>query len=71
VRCHIDAFPKRLNDLVKCLGHTQASFAKLIGITPAAMSQLLSGQRDPAAETLMKIHKATGASIDRLFGIDK
>lgn len=71
MRCHIDAFPKRLEELMRCLGLNQASFAKLIGITPAAMSQLLAGQRDPAAETLMKIHKTTGASIDRLFGIDK
>ena len=69
MRCHIDGFPERLDHLIEVLGHNQVSFAKLIGITPAAMSQLLSGQRDPAATTLMKLHKATGVSIDKLFGI--
>lgn len=69
MRCHIEAFPKRLANLIGSLGHNQRSFAKLVGITEAALSQLLNGQRDPAAETLMKLHKTTGVSIDHLFGI--
>lgn len=69
MRCHIEAFPKRLANLIGSLGHNQKSFAKLVGITEAALSQLLAGQRDPAAETLVKLHKATGVSIDHLFGI--
>lgn len=69
MRCHIDGFPERLADLIRALEHNQSSFAKHVGITNAALSQLLSGQRDPSATTLIKLHKATGVSIDKLFGI--
>lgn len=71
MRCHIDGFPERLEGLRKSLGVSQKDFAKRIGITAAAMSQLLSGLRDPAAVTLVKLHNSTGVSIDFLFGINK
>lgn len=69
MRCCIPTFPARLAKLQRSLGLTQKDFAKRIGITEAALSQLLAGQRDPQASTLIKLNKATGISIDHLFGI--
>ncbi len=62
-------FPERLSKLIESLGIDQSSFAKKVGLTRAAISQLCSGDRSPSAETLRKIHYATGASLDHLMGI--
>lgn len=62
-------FPIRLNNLIEALGVTDARFAKLCGMTPAALSQIINGKRSPALDTLKKIHMATGASIDYLIGL--
>ncbi len=62
-------FPIRLAALLTATGLNQRDFAERVGITEAALSQLLNGVRDPAVSTLLKINKCTGASIDRLFGI--
>jgi transcriptional regulator with XRE-family HTH domain len=71
MRCHIEGFPERLKKLMDTLGLNQKEFADLVEITPAALSQLLNGLRDPAAVTLVKLNKKTGVSIDKLFGITK
>lgn len=62
-------FRIRLENLRRALGVTQARFAEMCGITQAAMSQILSGERMASLETLDRIHMATGVSIDHLLGI--
>lgn len=66
-----DIFRARIAVLIKSLGMNQNSFAKRIGVTPAAMSMMLNGQREPSFHTLKKIKDKTGASLDFLFGDDK
>lgn len=61
-------FRIRLKHLMVALGISQNRFATLIGVTPAALSQILAGKRNPNLETLDKLHMATGVSIDYLIG---
>lgn len=46
----------------------QAQLAKNSKITPAALSQILSKDRTPSSEVLVKISKALGVSVDYLVG---
>jgi len=71
VRTTIPIFRQRLAAILKSLGMSQNKFAQHIGITSAATSQLLSGYRDPAVSTLIKINKKTGVSIDYLLGVEE
>lgn len=50
------------------LGVNQAKLARSAGITPAALSQILSKDRTPSSEVLIKIAKALGVSVDYLVG---
>ncbi len=61
-------FRIRLESLISAMGVTDARFAELVGITPAALSQILSGHREPAFSTLQKIHSNIGADIQHLMG---
>jgi transcriptional regulator with XRE-family HTH domain len=70
MRCHIEGFPERLGELMRALGWNQKKFSQRVGITEAALSQLLAGLRDPAASTLIKLHRATGCSVDHLLGTE-
>lgn len=62
-------FIVRLNNLVSSLGISQERFSELCGLTPAAVSQILAGKRNPSLDTLNRIHMATGVSIDHLLGL--
>lgn len=62
-------FPKRLKTLMDALGCDQITFARRIGVTQAALSQILNGKRSPSIKTLIAISLKTGASIDRLLGV--
>lgn len=46
----------------------QSQLAKSAGITPAALSQILSEDRTPSSEVLVKLAKALGVSVDFLVG---
>ena len=46
----------------------QSQLAKNAGITPAALSQILSEDRTPSSEVLVKLAKALGVSVDYLVG---
>lgn len=61
-------FRIRLGNLISAMGINQGRFAVLVGITPAALSQILDGKREPAFSTLDKIHMNTGADIQYLMG---
>ena len=63
-----ELFQTRLACLIVSMGVSQERFSELVGITPAALSQLLSGKREPAFSTLDKIHKNIGADVQYLMG---
>lgn len=65
----LDMFHVRFKLLFASLGKSQGSFARQLGITPGAMSQILSGKRHPSTSVLQKICKLTGASADYLLGL--
>lgn len=62
-------FRVRLSNLMQAMGLSQVRFAKLIGVTPAALSMILKGTRLPCLETFDQICHQTGASADFLLGI--
>jgi transcriptional regulator with XRE-family HTH domain len=49
-------------------GYTQAEFARDIGITPAYLSQLEMGTREPSRALLKRMADRFGASLDYLLG---
>lgn len=60
---------KTLADRIKSLrlkGETQAQFAERLGTTQASISRYLNG-RHPDRETLIKIARCTGVSLDWLL----
>jgi len=61
---------ERLKELINVrLGITQAEFADAVGITQAAISQYLSGSREPSAKILTQISKIYHVSTDWLLGV--
>lgn len=60
-------FRIKLSSLMKALEKNQHQFAKQIGVTPAALNQLLKGKRTPSIHTYLKIVRNTGISYDYLF----
>ena len=46
---------ERIKEIRKMRGLTQTEFAKQIGTTPSAISQIENGKRNPSYETLTKI----------------
>jgi transcriptional regulator with XRE-family HTH domain len=46
----------------------QAQLAKLAGITPGALSQILSKERTPSSGVLVKLAAALSVSVDYLVG---
>lgn len=60
-------FSKNLLDIMNCIGLTGANLAIRTGLTPAAISQILSGKREPLLSTAEKIALALGCSIERLL----
>lgn len=61
-------FSIRLANLIAAMGVSDKRFAELVGITPAALSQILNNKREPGFSTLQKIHRNTGADIQYLMG---
>lgn len=63
----IENFSKNLKEVVEFLDLTQVEFSERVGITQAATSQLLSGERTPSVETLVKILNYVPVSFERLL----
>lgn len=60
-------FRIKLSRLMKSLEKNQAQFAKQIGITPAALNQLIKGKRNPSIGTYINLVRATGVNYDYFF----
>lgn len=53
----------KLKSYIKEQGVTQRNFAKLLGITPNAISKYLANQRFPNRDIILKIEKATNGYV--------
>lgn len=60
-------FGRNLRALLESLGITQAEFAARTGITQGAVSMILSGDRDPSLETVIRILKVIPVKFEMLI----
>lgn len=60
-------FPKRLAALLDERGVTQLELAARVGVTRAAMSRYVSGDREPRFVTLMRIAEELGVHVEDLL----
>lgn len=59
---------QRIRALIKDKGFTQAAIAEKTGITQAAISQIVNGERFPTMPVLMQLARALTVSMDYLIG---
>lgn len=57
----------RLSALMKVLGHNQAAFAQLIGISQPALNNYLKALRRPDLDVAIDIQTRTGVTLDWLY----
>lgn len=60
------SFGKELRRILKSLEMTQVELSRKTGITPAAVSMIIDGKRDPSLSTIVKILKAIPVKFERL-----
>lgn len=53
----------KLRNFITQNGHTEASFAALIGANQSTINRLLSGDRKPSLKTALSIEKATKGKV--------
>ena len=63
----MEEFNERLIDLVKKSQFTQKELAGMIGVTEAAMSQYLSGSREPKLGVIANLATALNTTTDYLI----
>ena len=59
---------KRIRQLIKRKGLTEAAFAESIGVKPTALSAWITGSRRPAAQSLMLLAENLTTTVDYLTG---
>jgi len=57
-----------LPKILKALGMSQNELAKRSGLTPAAISQIVNGERDPALSSIVAILNVLPVTFERLIG---
>lgn len=57
----------RVSELMKQEGYTQKELAQLVGVTEAAMSRYLSGDREPKIEVVANLATALHTTSDYLI----
>ena len=60
-------FRERLAEMIKAKGLSQKELAQLAGVTEAAMSHYVKGDRIPRASVLVRIAEALGTTADYLM----
>lgn len=60
-------FGKNLSQVLNALGMTQADLAERAGLTPACVSQVLAGKREPTLYTIMRILRVVPVKFERLM----
>ena len=59
-------FGRNLKYILDCLYLNQSELAEKSGLTQAAISQIINGQREPALETICKILSVIPVKFERL-----
>lgn len=57
-----------LAKILKALGMSQAELAKRSGLTTAAISQIVNGQREPSLSSIKAILKVIPVSFEKIWG---
>lgn len=65
-----ETWARRIRSTRIRLGLSQADLARRSGLTPAAISQLENGQREPAFSTLIRLAHALETSPNDLIGAE-
>jgi len=60
-------FAKSLASVLDYLNMSQSDFASLVGITPAAVSQIINGKREPSLSTVIKIVDAVYPTFEEMI----
>lgn len=60
-------FGANLRKLMSALDMNQTQLAERVGITQAAVSQILSGQREPSLDTICKILAVIPTTFENLM----
>ena len=60
----------KLAEVRRKRGMTQAELAKAVGLAQASISTLESGETKPAFETLIKLARTLGCSLDDLVDLE-
>lgn len=63
-------FGENLKATINLLGMTQSDLAQKTGLTRAAVSQILSGKREPTLSTIIKILNVIPIKFEKLAGIE-
>lgn len=57
----------RIKELCRCEGITQKQLAELAGLTEASISRIVNGNREPRANSIVKLADALGVTTDCLL----
>jgi transcriptional regulator with XRE-family HTH domain len=60
-------FAKNLTEVMGTLGMNGADLARRTGLTPAAISLIMSGKREPTFSTILKILEVIPVKFERLI----
>lgn len=66
IKKQCENFGKNTGDIMHYLGWSQNDLAIRSGLTPAAISQIIAGNREPTLKTVLKIIEALGVTFERL-----
>lgn len=61
------SFGKNLKEVLSFLEMSQTHLAEKSGLTTAAISQIISGDRDPSLSSIIKILKVVPVTFERLI----
>ena len=61
-----DLFGEHLREILDALGMSQVELAERSGLTQAAISQILSGKREPTLSSICALLKAVPVSFEKL-----
>lgn len=59
-------FGQNLNDLMRTLGMSKAELARRSGLTPAAVTQIAQGTREPSLTSVIRILRVIPVKFEQL-----
>lgn len=63
-------FGENLSIVLEAIGMTQSDLANRSGLTQAAISQIISGKREPSLDTIVKILNVIPVKFERLVSMN-